>query len=237
VGTQFFFINDVNGECVRVFLLVEVQSYYKLRDLEEQLNTDFVVNFYEFHDSGWVMDSWWREDKKYTNQTSEWYQMAKLWESYIYLMALICQLYGEKECSRFSKAWLPLSYIVVVSGRHFNWGAIISNKSSICIQQAHTPKKGETPSFWMDLYLLDIMCARNVFVGMKLSWHASELLVHVYFNILWENRYKKSYSLIYDEFIACIYFILFKKECLRLSAMEKKVIEKVSHWYLNERDT
>jgi IS4 transposase len=28
------------------------------------------------------------------------------------------------------------------------------------------------------------------------------LLVHVYFNILWENRYKKSYALIFDEFIA-----------------------------------
>jgi hypothetical protein len=72
---------------------------------------------------------------------------------------------------------------------------------------------------------------------MNLSWHVVELLVHVYFSVLWENRYKKSYSLIYDEFIAHIYFILFKKECLRLSAAAKKVISKVGHWYLDERDT
>jgi len=72
---------------------------------------------------------------------------------------------------------------------------------------------------------------------MNLSWHVSELPVHLYFNILWENGYKKSYSLIYNEFIAHIYFILFNKECLRLSVAAKNMIAKVGHWYLDERDT
>jgi hypothetical protein len=108
---------------------------------------------------------------------------------------------------------------------------------SICIQQAQTPKEGETPAFYMASYLLDVMCARNIFVGMNLSWHVAELSVHIYFIILWENRYKKSYSLICDEFIAHIYFILFKKECSRLSTAAKKMISKVGHWYLDERDT
>jgi hypothetical protein len=125
-NTKKCLINDVNGECVWVFLPVEVQSYYKLRDPEERLNTDFVIKFYERHETGWVMDSWWREDKKYTNRTSGWYQTANLRESYIYLMALICRLYGEKECSRFSEAWMPLAYAVAIFGRGFNWGAIIS---------------------------------------------------------------------------------------------------------------
>jgi hypothetical protein len=152
-------------------------------------------------------------------------------------MALICRLYGEKDCSRFSEAWMPLAYTVAISGSGFNWGAIISKQLSICIQQAWTPKEGETPTFYMASYLLDVMCARNVFTGMNLSWHVAELSVHVYFNILWENRYKKSYSLICDEFIARIHFILFKKECPRLSTAAKKVISKVDHWYLDECDT
>jgi hypothetical protein len=59
----------------------------------------------------------------------------------------------------------------------------------------------------------------------------------VYFNILWENRYKNYYSLICDEFIAHIHFILFEKECLRLSAAAKKMIAKIVHSYLDERDT
>ena len=37
-------INNENGRYIGFFLSTEVQKYYKLRDPEEQLNTDFVVN-------------------------------------------------------------------------------------------------------------------------------------------------------------------------------------------------
>jgi hypothetical protein len=155
---------------------------------------------------------WWREDKKFTNRTSDWYLTANLREPYTYLMGLLCRFHREKDCSRFSEAWIPLAYTVAISGMIFNWGAIISKHLSTCIQQAQTLKEGETLSLYMALYLLDVICAINVFSGMNLNWHSYELSVHVYFNILWENRYKKSYSLICDQFIAHIYFFLFKKE-------------------------
>jgi hypothetical protein len=85
-----------------------------------------MVKFYEFHDTRRLMASWWKEDKKFTNRNNDWYGTINLIESYIYLMALICQLYGEKDCSRFLEAWMPLAYIVAISGSSFNWGAIIS---------------------------------------------------------------------------------------------------------------
>jgi len=163
--------------------------------------------------------------------------MTKLREPYIYLMDLICRLYGEKDYSRFLEAWMPLAYTMAISRSSFKWGAIISKKLSIYIQQAQMRKEGETPTFYMDSYLLDVMCARNIFVGMNLRWQVAEVLIHVYFNILWENEYKKTYSLICDEFIALIYFILFKKEFPRLSAVTKKMISKVGHWYLDENNT
>jgi hypothetical protein len=78
---------------------------------------------------------------------------------------------------------------------------------------------------------------RNVFVGMNLSWHVMDLPVHVYFIILWENIYKKQNALVCDEFNARIYFIVFKKECLRLSAAAKKMLVKVGHLYLYEHTT
>jgi hypothetical protein len=117
-----------------VFLPVEVHKYYKLRDPEERLNTDFMVNLYECHDTNRVMASWWREDKKYTNRSTRWYGMKNLRETYIYLVALICRLYGEKDCSRFSEAWIPLPYIVAISESGFNWRVIISKQMIICIQ-------------------------------------------------------------------------------------------------------
>jgi hypothetical protein len=98
-------------------------------------------------------------------------------------------------------------------------------------------KEGEAPTFYMASYLLDVMCTRNVFVDMNLRWHVAELPIHVYFSKLWEKRYKKCYPLICDEFIAHIYFIIFKKEFLRLSTEAKKMIAKVGHWYLDELAT
>jgi hypothetical protein len=92
-------INDDNDECVGVFLPSEVQSYYKLREPEENMSTDFVVSFYAAHDTSKIMASWWREDKKFMNRTTGWYPTANLREPYIYLMALLCRLHGEKDCS------------------------------------------------------------------------------------------------------------------------------------------
>jgi hypothetical protein len=88
--TEKCLVNDDNGECVGVFLPVEVHNYYKLRDPEKHLRIDFFIKFYEKHDTSQMMDSWWREDKKYTNQISGWYPTTNLRELYIYLMALIC---------------------------------------------------------------------------------------------------------------------------------------------------
>jgi hypothetical protein len=122
-------------------------------------------------------------------------------------------------------------------GSSFNWGAIISKQLSINLLQAQTPKEGEVPIFYMASYLLDVICARNVFAGMNLSWHIVEFPVHVYFSILWENRYKISYAMICDGFIARIYFIIFRKEFPRLSVASKKMIAKVGHWYFEETST
>jgi ribonuclease HI len=227
-------INDDNGQIAGVFLPVEYQNYYKLRELDECLNTDFFVKFYQKHDTTEIMVSWWREHKKFTNRNSSWYPMTNLRQPYIYLMALLCRLHGEKYFSTFLEAWMPLAYTIAISGTSFNWGAIISKQLITCILQAQQLKEGETHAFDMASYLLYVICARNAFTGMNLSWHTSKLLVHVYFNILWENRYKISYSLICDQFIAPIHFLLFKKECPRLSDAAKKVISKVGHWYLDE---
>ena len=162
-------INDENGGCVGFFLLIEVHKYYKIRDTEERLNMDLVVKLYEFHDTSRLMASWWKEDKKFTNRSNGWYGTINLREPYIYLMALICWLYGEKDCSKFSEAWMPLAYTMEIIGRSFNWGVIISKQLNIYLQQARTPKEGEAPTFYMALYLLDVMCTRNVFVSMNLG--------------------------------------------------------------------
>jgi hypothetical protein len=56
-------------------------------------------------------------------------------------------------------------------------------------------------------------------------------------SVLWENRYKKPYAMICDEFLARVYSIIFKKSFPRLSESTKKVISRIGHWYLEEKRT
>jgi len=81
---------------------------------------EFVVKFYEFHDTSRLMASWWKEENKFTNQRNGWYGTINIREPYIYLMALIYQLYEEKHCSKFSEAWMPLAYTVAIVERSSN---------------------------------------------------------------------------------------------------------------------
>jgi hypothetical protein len=103
------------------------------------------------------------------------------------------------------------AFTITISGTSFNWGDIISKQLSTYIKKAQAPKEGDTPSFYMASYLLDFICVRNSFVGMNLNWHPLDLVFHVYYNILRENKYKKFYVVICDQFIVPIYFFLFKK--------------------------
>jgi hypothetical protein len=43
--------------------------------------------------------------------------------------------------------------------------------------------------------------------------------------------------MICDEFIARIHFIIFRQDCPRISVAAKKMISKVGHWYLEEKNT
>jgi hypothetical protein len=65
------------------------------------------------------MASSWREVKKFTNRSTGWYGKVNLREPYVYLMALICRLYREKDFSKFSEAWMPLEYTVAIIGCNF----------------------------------------------------------------------------------------------------------------------
>jgi hypothetical protein len=68
IDTLKCLIKNENGGCVGFFLPKKSQKYYKLRYPKEHLNTDFVVKFYELHDTSRLMASWWKEKTKFTNQ-------------------------------------------------------------------------------------------------------------------------------------------------------------------------
>jgi len=68
IETDKFLINNEDGECIDVFLPMEVSTYYKIKYAEVRINKYFVVVFYECHNTNQLLASWWREDKKFVNR-------------------------------------------------------------------------------------------------------------------------------------------------------------------------
>jgi hypothetical protein len=106
---------------------------YKLPEPDEFLTKYFVNDFYEKYERRKILNNWWKEDKKFTKRSRGRYAISNMREPYMYVMILFCRLYGEKDCSQFSEAWLPLAYYVAMWGRKFNWGGFISKQLSLNI--------------------------------------------------------------------------------------------------------
>jgi hypothetical protein len=54
---------------------------------------------------------------------------------------------------------------------------------------------------------------------------------------MWENMYKKLYSMICDGFLANLYFVIFRQEFPRISKKTKKLISLIGNLYLEEKCT
>jgi hypothetical protein len=65
----------------------------------------------------------------------------------------------------------------------FNWETIVSNQLCNMIEKVHKIKQKicVVNFFYMASYILDVICARNVFLGINLSCNISEAPIHVYF--------------------------------------------------------
>jgi hypothetical protein len=113
---------------------------------------------------------------------------------------------------------------------------ILSNQLNIMIERVHEDKENPsvTPTFYMALYLLDVLCNTNIFACINFSWHYLEAHVHLYCHILWDNKYKRSYTNICDFFLVQLYYLIFYRECPRLPDDSKKLISHIGNWYVQQ---
>jgi hypothetical protein len=89
-------IVNEQGECIGSFLPQDMAYCYKLPDPDESLTKYFVIAFYEQYDTNKILSSWWKEDMKFAKRSSGRYAISNLREPYMYVMILLCRLYGEK---------------------------------------------------------------------------------------------------------------------------------------------
>jgi hypothetical protein len=149
----------------------------------------------------------------------------------MHMVVLLCRLYGEKYCSRFLDSWIPLAHTLVITGKKFNCGILLSNQLGLIIEKFHHVKQalGIVPTFYMPSYFLDGICASNVFLRLSLIWHTIEAHVHVYFQALSKHKYKQRQSEICNHFLARLYYTIFREECPRLSTNKKRFINHIGN--------
>jgi hypothetical protein len=107
------------------------------------------------------------EDKRFFGKSDGIYAITNFRKPYVYPMALIARLYDEQNCTHFKDAWLLFAYTVVTIGHVFNWATILSPSLNRMIERAKKAKAkpGVVPTFYMVSYLMDVICATNIFPG------------------------------------------------------------------------
>ena len=101
----------------------------------------------------------------------------------------MARIFGKKYASSFPNKWNPIIHHVITYGSTLNWGDIIS--SNLDIQLKKVPNEHH---FYMSSYLLDVMFASQEYPSLGWKWKLDLLSIHVYYKMLWENKYKEDYE-------------------------------------------
>jgi hypothetical protein len=84
----------------------------------------------------------------------------------------------------------------------------------------------------MSSYLMNVMCASLEFPSLGWKWESNLPLIHVYYKILWETKYKEDYELICNGLFPTLYHIRFGEEAPCLSLEGQKIVKEYGDWYM-----
>ena len=132
-----------------------------------------------------------------------------------------------KDGSSFPDKWIPIIYQIITSGSTFNWGEQISSNLDLELK-----KYQKEYWFFMSSYLLGVMCANIEYPSLQWKWEAILLSIHVYCKMIWENKYKEDYELIYNGLFYIHYQPLFGEESPFMSAKGKNIVKEYGDWYM-----
>ena len=104
------------------------------------------------------------------------------------MVIIMSMNFGRKDASHFSDKWIPIIHQFITRGLVLNLGEIIS--SNLDIQLKKVQKEHQ---FYMASYLLDVMCVSGEYPSLGWKWNPSLSSIHVYYKMLWENKYKEDY--------------------------------------------
>ena len=76
------------------------------------------------------------------------------------------------------------------------------------------------------------MCASLDFPSLGWKWEPNLLSVHVYWKMLWDNKYKEDYELIFNVLFSTLYQFIFGEEAPCLSPEGKNIVKEYGDLYM-----
>lgn len=169
------------------------QSIYQLNPAKEKCNKEYLDNFYmanlKYH---MLMKPWYPKEEDFKdhaqiskNNTFSFIPLVQ------HLTDMLSQLLGEADSTFFKVDWIPLAHRVIYIGTIFNLASILSVNIIKAMEKEVPKPEGKGTPFYYSGFLLDVLCAHNSFLDLNWEWTPKCLPIHVHFQELWEEHYKK----------------------------------------------
>jgi len=93
--------------------------------------------------------------------------MKILRKVYQYLVIFACRLYVQGSTETFPQSWVITLDQLAKEGKSCNWSDMLAHRLKEEVTRAGKPPKGMQVEIYMFAYILDAICARQEFPGLK----------------------------------------------------------------------
>jgi len=200
-------ILNVEGKVVANYNPSMINQIYHLKEATVKVSLEWLKQKGESADMLTLLKGWWSEGNFRSKPANAKWKTSKFWKTVQIIVILLSRVFGRKDGSTFLDKWIPIIYQIMTSKVTLNWGKLISSNLDNQLKKEHKDHQ-----FYMSTYLMDAMCASLEFPSLEWKWEPSLPSVHVYYKMLWENKYKEDYDQICNKFFPTLYETLFGEE-------------------------
>ena len=215
-------ILNAEGKVVANYKPSLINQIYHLKEATVKISPDWLKQKSESADMLTILKGWWSEGNFRSKPANVEWKTSKFRKTVQIVVILLSRLFGRKDGSTFPDKWIPIIYQIMTSGATLNWGELISSNLDNQLKKVHKEHQ-----FYMSTYIMDVICANMEFPSLEWKWEPSLPSVHVYYKMLWENKYKEDYDQICNKFFPSLYDALFGEEIPCLSPAGQALVKEL----------
>jgi hypothetical protein len=218
----------------------QLQTMYKLPAvLNFVYNAKFLENFkqkecvqYDKTMSSLIKD-WVSHPAKFREDSNGIYSIASLGPQFKYIAMMTYRLYGREDTTHFFLQCVPLIH-TVTEGCSFDWAKMLSDSLNSRVTEYQAQREiGKITSFFMSMYIMDVMCFLIPFPLMSWSWTPSEAKpIHDYHSKLWEDKALDFVYEIFNWVMVPLHVTIFDHPPPRISDSIAVNLSSITDWYV-----